>query len=92
VTDKRKTKAERFAGLAGFKDARRNALTGDWTAVYLSAAQGLEAEDKYAVVCEKHGTLVTVQTLRDAVYIAGDATEFCDDCRELDKDNKKGGG
>jgi len=79
------TKADRFAGFAGWKDARRNKLTGDWTSVYLTEAQGIDGEEKYMVVCEEHGTNISVATLRDALFIAGDATEFCDDCRELQR-------
>jgi len=81
----RKTKAERFGDLAGWKDARRNKLTGGWTSVYESAKQGFDGEDKYTVICEAHGAIVSVPRYKDALYIAGDATEFCDDCRALER-------
>lgn len=78
------TKAELFSQNAGWKDARRNPHTGGWTGIYLSEAQGLEGEDKWAVICEAHGTLVTVPNLRFAEITAADSTSFCEDCREIE--------
>jgi len=73
---------ERFADCAGFVDAVRNTRTGDWTGIYESAPQGFDGEDKYMVVCEKHGGLVSVPTIAAARWAAADTVRFCGECQK----------
>lgn len=37
---------------------------------------------RYTVVCEDHGALMGSRSQRDAMLMANNTTNFCDDCRD----------
>lgn len=58
--------------------------TGTVMGVYHGAQAGMECDEAlpWSIVCERHNTLVSVETLSIAHKIR-DPREFCDDCREM---------
>lgn len=66
---------------AGFMAARQNDVTGGWVTIYVAAAQGIDVGEgnKYAVVCEEHGTILGTNSLRVARPTMR-YPEFCDAC------------
>jgi len=81
--------------LAGYRCECRNPLTGGYTIVLdckLAAEQGaplvedyVEEGGRYQVLCDEHGTLVYVTSMRSARLTMRDTTSFCDECREVDE-------
>lgn len=49
--------------------------------IYNAEQQGIDADYKWCVVCEKHGTFLACPTLQLAFNTAIDTTIFCDECR-----------
>ena len=74
-------------GNAGFRKGARNALTSGWNTVYDGIAQGIETDPdcRWMCVCEEHGTCVGHRALADAKETVKDATNWCDECREIAK-------
>jgi hypothetical protein len=72
------------AGLIEQHRTRSGVVTG----LYYAEAQGIvEADErgqvyKYLVICENHGTDVSVSSLAMGWHTAAHPDSFCDDCRE----------
>lgn len=71
--------------LAGARQSHRARSTGAVVTVYDAAAQDLDDPDcgRWLIICENHGCILYMETLRDAREIAVRPEIFCDDCREL---------
>lgn len=77
--------AERLVGL---RDRRRDRRTGRLLGVYDAESELLDVDcqadgERYAVVCEEHGSIVHVSTLYAAARTG--CLDFCDDCRAADQ-------
>lgn len=76
-----KTRPRRSAGLrVSFWNADRET----WVSAYDGEAEGLDVDGgRWQVVCERHGNIVSVETLAvardDAKY--GDPIDFCEECQ-----------
>lgn len=68
---------DRRAGCVYLARSRR---TGAVRGVYRAEEADMDVGDKWAVVCEDHGTLLGVSTR--AAAMASDTDDFCDECRE----------
>lgn len=62
-----------------------NPITGGHTGVYDGRESGDDTDGgRWQVVCEEHGTLLSVRTFDDARFYGNHGTdEFCDDCRSI---------
>ena len=71
--------------IAGVKFQTTQRETGTLVTVYDADVQGMDPDaGKYAVICEDHGYLVNVDTLKIAIDAARHpGWNFCDDCQEL---------
>ena len=74
--------AHNVNGLAGCVARGKCRSTGTRTAIYIAAEQGIDADGKYVVICEDHGTLLSCYTLAQARSFKPHPMEFCDECRE----------
>lgn len=80
---------------AGYMSERRNKLTGDYTIILdckLAASRGVPlVEDykdeggRYQILCNKHSTIVHTSIRAVAYDCMKDTTNFCDDCREIER-------
>lgn len=52
---------------------------GEWVSVYNSASAGIDG-DKYATVCEHHGTIICSPTLSLAISAMGAPGDWCPEC------------
>lgn len=69
-----------FAGGAGYVASRRSGKDGGWVVVYRADEQGVDVDgQKYAVVCETHGTICGSSSRKDARVLMASA-EFCEAC------------
>jgi len=73
---------------AGYIASRRNDINRGWIVIYLADEQGIDASNspfdkpcKYAVVCEKHGTIVGTTSIPKARPLLK-IPEFCEQCME----------
>ena len=67
--------------LAGLVTCRWNRITQDWVSIYIASEAGIDVSDKYAVVCEKHGQIVSSSKLESAREIMmAQPVDFCSDC------------
>jgi hypothetical protein len=70
-------------GLAGYRGHRRNRITGDLVIVYHAAEAGLDSDDgraPYSTVCDRHGEIISHETLKLALGHAGDPSGWCSAC------------
>lgn len=58
--------------------------TGPLVGVYRNKESGIEIdpETPWSVVCQKHNTLVCVESRAAAMSTSADTRNFCDDCRD----------
>jgi hypothetical protein len=76
---------------AGLIETKVRRATGLRVSIYLAEEAGLDPESgRYSTVCEEHATLVNHETLRDARGWAADPAGWCEDCRDLAQDRKRG--
>lgn len=75
---------KRPAKSAGLRSTVWHAERETWVSLYDGRAEGLDTSDgRWQVVCERHGSILTVATLRTAqLDVHGDPAEFCEGCRE----------
>lgn len=87
---KRIRKQYHFAGLAGCVVQNISKKTGTLTGLYASLQSGMESDPElpWVTVCEPHNTLVGHPTMDAARYTLPDPTNWCDDCRENEKEKK----
>lgn len=66
---------------AGYVTSRRCRRAGDaYVTIYEAEPAGIDARaGRYALVCERHGSVLSVDTIGLAVDLAGDP-EWCDEC------------
>ena len=87
------TRRKPHSNWAGYRAERKNPHTGDHTVIVdckLAEQQGnpwvedYEAEGgRYMVVCNAHGTIAHVSSMRVAYMLIKDPTEFCAYCCHL---------
>lgn len=80
-----------FNGLAGCVIQRRSRETGTLVGLYHSLQSGMESDPElpWSTVCEDHSSIVSHPTLRDAKHFLGYPTQWCDDCREKEKEKEE---
>jgi hypothetical protein len=67
----------------GYIASLRNKLTGDWNVIVNAKEHGIDdADGKYAVVCNAHGTIINVASLPKARPFMKDP-QFCEACEAL---------
>ena len=73
------------AGEAGYVAERMNPhVPGRKVTIYLAAEQGIDVgEDRFAVVCDEHATIVGAPSERTARRDMKAPEEFCEPCRAL---------
>lgn len=72
---------------AGLRRYRVSPVTSTRVAVYHAEQAMLDASDgPWACVCEDHGTILNVRTLRIALATYVDPREWCDACRDAEGD------
>ena len=69
-------------GLAGCVERRTARATGTLTAVYHASQAGIDADARWVVCCEEHGTLLESDTLSQAKKDRTDPEVWCEACRE----------
>ena len=68
------------ANNSGLKSTRWDKDAKSWVSIYAAKEQGIDAN--WMVVCEKHGSILTIESLRLAKrHAAGNPCEFCEECR-----------
>ena len=82
--------AEReYRKLAGYKCRCRNRVSGGDVVVYNADDAHMDPDGgKYAVVCNVHSSILNVQTLAAARSAMKVPTDFCEGCREYEKNRK----
>lgn len=74
--------ASPYADKAGFVRGQRSGANKGWVTLYVAAEQGMDVgTDKWAVVCETHGTIVGAATRARGVQFL-QVPEFCEACME----------
>ncbi len=76
---------------SGFVVERENHLVKDFkVVVYVSSEQGIDVDgNKYAIVCDAHGTLCGTDILRDARSFMCNPDSFCEDCQRINEMSKE---
>lgn len=65
---------------AGYVCSRRNEINRGWVVIYRAQEQGIDVgPDKYAVVCEQHGTICGVSSVANGRSFLR-IPEFCEAC------------
>lgn len=79
------------ANAKGLVSSRRAQETGHVATVYVAEDAGLDVgeDNKYATVCEAHGTMVGSASLKGAKAARRHPLTFCDACRKEQKAAKK---
>jgi len=67
----------------GYIAERRNPFTAGKVVIYVAAAQDLDVGEKYAVVCDTHGTLVGEPSIPKARLSMKAPDNFCEPCAAL---------
>lgn len=67
----------------GYIAERKNPYTPDKVVIYIAEEQGIDADHKYVVVCDTHGTLCSTTSIPDARVLMKNPDEFCETCRDL---------
>lgn len=78
------TRPPKPTGFAGLRMSSWDKASEGWVSVYEADPAGIDSEDggKWAVVCEQHGTVLQVETIRGATQDARrGSAEFCEECR-----------
>ncbi len=70
-----------FNDRAGYVASKINARTGVHNVIYAAAEAGIDADARYATVCEAHGCMVSSTTLPKARMDMKDATRWCSSCK-----------
>lgn len=70
---------------AGYIAERMNPYaSGKKVVIYRAAEQGLDVgENKYAVVCDTHGTLCGTTNVPDARILMKNPDNFCEECAKI---------
>lgn len=69
-----------FNDCAGYIASRRNEINQGHVTIYIAAEQGIDVgTDKYAVVCETHGTILGTTSIPKARPFLK-IPEFCEEC------------
>ena len=59
-------------------------MSGRKVVIYEAAEQGIDVgNDRYAIVCDAHATLMGASSMKDARLLMHYPDEFCEKCREL---------
>ena len=67
---------------AGYIASKRSGLNRGWVVIYNASEAGLDdADGKYAVVCQTHGSIVNTTSLLKARSAMKCPDSFCDGCR-----------
>lgn len=67
---------------AGYVASRKNLITGCHTTIYVAKESGIDADTRFVVCCEAHGTLLAVRNQKLAYdTMNGSTAEWCEDCR-----------
>ena len=85
MSEHRMTRPPKPTGLAGLRLSSWDRDNETWVSVYEAERQGIDVEDggKWAVICEKHGSTLQVDTRRLAERDAcAGSAEFCEECRD----------
>lgn len=78
----------RLPNEAGIRYQSRSRSSGTLITIYLANEQGIDVGDqKYAVVCRDHGSILGVSTLAEAHSWLAMPAEWCDACRMGTTDN-----
>lgn len=68
---------------AGYVASLRNRITGDYTVIVRAKEHGIDdAGGKYAVICNRHGSILNVSSIPKARPFMKEP-EFCEDCESL---------
>lgn len=69
-------------GHAGYIAHRANTITRDYNEAFIAADQGIDVgQDKYAVVCNAHATILGCATRKQATEVLAHSTVWCEECR-----------
>ncbi len=74
---------------AGYISSRRNEINNGWVVIYIASEQGLDIDDKYAIVCEKHRTMAGATSIRKARPLLK-IPDFCKACMSDHEMQSKG--
>lgn len=79
------SKRKPYNDCKGYVASRHNLINGGWVVIYRAAEQGIDVgEYKYAVVCEKHATILGVTSVAKGRSLLK-YPEFCEECmRDID--------
>lgn len=68
----------------GYVAERRNPFRPtEKVAIYIAETQGIDVPDRYAVVCDAHGSIGSARSEKLARHDMKNPDEFCEDCRQL---------
>lgn len=74
------SKRKPYNDRAGYVCSLRSGVNRGWVVVYEAGAQGFDVGgDRYAVVCETHGTVCGSRSMSNARTLMK-SVEFCDCC------------
>ena len=69
---------------AGYIAERKNPYApSKMIVIYHAKAQGIDVDDRLAVVCHAHGTTVSARTVTQAKQTMKNPAGWCDGCRRL---------
>ncbi|KKN77626.1 hypothetical protein LCGC14_0359010 [marine sediment metagenome] len=64
---------------AGYIASRRHPIHRGWMVLYLAEKQGIDTDNKYAVVCCKHSTCIGTTSIPNGRALMKSG-EFCEKC------------
>lgn len=70
---------------AGYRAHRKNPLTGGPVVTLEAEAQGLDTGERWATICDAHGTIMGDRTLALAAGSRRNPAAWCEPCRSLDE-------
>lgn len=78
---------KQHSGDAGYIAERKNhVIGGSKVVIYVAAEQGIDVDEKYAVVCDAHGSICEASSVPKARILMKAPDEFCHDCRCINTD------
>lgn len=77
---------KQHSGEAGYIAERTNPyVPGTKVVIYNAEEQGIDASDKYVVVCDAHSGMVSMASVPEARLLMKQPDKFCDGCRAVQK-------
>lgn len=79
------SKRKPYNDRAGYVASRKSSPNGGWVVIYVATEQGIDVDgNRYAIVCESHGTMVGANKIQDARVITENPANFCEECQKLE--------